>query len=135
MGDDKKDEKKFEDSVWKNLIEKVKRENRTATAKSIEEPTTKQELNTPKSIESIEKPAKIELPIEKSAEELVAEEKTVEPEKKTIELPKAAKKQSKSSGKFTTIMITRELKKRLDIKKGPKESYGDVLERLLKGEE
>jgi hypothetical protein len=135
MADDKKKEGKFEDSVWKNLIEKVKKENRVASTKSIEEPLTKQEDTMPKSIESIEKPVKTELPIEKPVEEPVAEEKTTEPEKKATEPPKKEIKAPKSSNKFTTIMVTRELKERLDVKKGPKESYGDLLERLLKKEE
>ena len=132
MTDDERKEKKFEESVWKNLIEKVKKENRVAGTKSIEGPLTKQENKTPISIESIEKPLKTDLPIEKTIEKPTAEGKLPELEKKTIELPKAARKQSKSPGKFTTIMVTRELKERLDVKKGPKESYGDVLERLLK---
>jgi hypothetical protein len=134
MDDDKKKEKKFEDSVWKNLIEKVKKENRTASTESIEEPTTKQEMVMPKSIESIEKPVKTDIPIEKPAEELVVKEKIAEPEKKTIEPPKKARKPSKGSGKFTTIMVTKDLKQRLDSKKEPKESYGDLLERLLRKE-
>jgi hypothetical protein len=135
MADEEKKEKKFEDSVWKNLIEKVKKENRASSQESIEEPATKQGNNTSKPIESIEKPAIADTPIEKSMEEPAIEEKIPEPEKKTIEPPKKAKKPAKGSGKFTTIMITRDLKQRLDVKKGSKESYGDLLERLLKKEE
>ena len=128
MADEEKKEKKIEESVWKNLIEKVKKENRAATTESIEEPTTKQGMVMPKSIESIEKPVKTDIPIEKPGEETLTEEKISEPEKKVRKPPK-------SSGKFTTIMITRDLKERLDIKKEAKESYGDLLERLLRKEQ
>ncbi|MFH1473621.1 MAG: antitoxin VapB family protein [Candidatus Aenigmatarchaeota archaeon] len=119
MADNKKGEEKSDDSLWKDLIEKVKQENRVATVKSIEEPPTKVGLDIPK---PIEKPAIDEIPIEKPLEEPASVEK--------IKLP--AKRAVKKSGKFTTIMITKDLKKRLSEKKEAGESFGDMLERLLK---
>jgi len=122
MADNDKEEGKSEDSTWKDLIKKVKQENKTAGIESIEESPTKEILDVPK---PIEKPAIDTIPIEKPLEEPSVEEKMPAP-KKTMRKPR------KSSGKFTTIMITRDLKQKLASQKQPRESFGDLLERLLK---
>ena len=93
-----------EDSVWKSLINEVKEE------KPIENEPAKQGVENQDSIEN--------KPIEKTIEK---------PLEKAIEKPK--KEPSKS--KFTTIMITKELKDKIDSEKDPHESYGDFIKRLL----
>jgi len=112
MEDKKKGVSDSEDSIWKSLIEEVKEES--PKVESIERQPAKQEAEIKNSIENktIEKP--IEKPLAKS------EEKSVEQSKK-----------EKKVGKFTTIMITRELKGSIDSKKDPHESYGDFIKRLL----
>jgi hypothetical protein len=113
------DNENDDEFLWKELIEKVKQENRAVSAKSIEEPATKEKLDVPK---PIEKPTIDESSIEEMPEEPVPVEEVKKPAKGVV----------KKSGKFTTIMITKDLKKRLTEKKEPRESFGDLLERLLK---
>lgn len=118
MEEAKKKSSGGEDSVWKSLIAEVKEE--TPRVKSIESPPTKQGAENENSIEKkpIEEP--IENPLAKPEEESKTEEKPAERPKK-----------EKKAGKFTTIMITRELKGDIDSKKDPHESYGDFIKRLL----
>lgn len=122
MADNEKKKDKFEDSTWKDLIKKVKQENKTAGIESIEESPTKEILDVPK---PIEKPSIDNVPIENPLEEPAVEEKMPAPQR-------TARKPRKSSGKFTTIMITKDLKQKLASQKELKESFGDLLERLLK---
>jgi len=118
MADNEKEGEEYDDSLWKDLIEKVKKENRAASTKSIEGPAPFKESVIPK---SIEKPTIDDVSIENP----VTEPAPIE----SVKTP--AKRIAKGSGKFTTIMITKDLKKRLTGKKQPRESYGDLLERLL----
>ena len=124
MAEGGKSDDKFEEDVWKSLIEKVKKENRAANQQPIDKIPPKREkvLEKPierQTIDNIEK-----IPLEKPIESESIEEEHVKPTVK----PKKPEK----SGKFTTIMITKELKEKLASQKQGKESYGDVLERLLK---
>ena len=128
MDDKKKGASDEDDSVWKSLIEEVKEES--PRKESIESPPTKQETETQDSIENktIDNPIEktIEKPKEEAKSEGEQEEKPEEAEKKPKK-PEALKK----GGKFTTIMLTRELKEKLEKAKDPHESYGDFIKRLL----
>jgi hypothetical protein len=112
MEDEKRKASGNGDDVWKSMIEEVKKE--APKQESIDEtPAPKQGIETQDSIENktIEEP--IEKPLEKAEE--------------------APKKEApaKKAGKFTTIMLTKELKQRLEKAKDPHESYGDCIKRLL----
>ena len=115
-------DKENEDSFWKSIIEKVKKEGKYKSEKSIERPkeiTPKEDIQ---KSESIEKSIDIEKPIGKSIEKIKKEEfKEITPREEPIDEP----------NKFTTIMITKKLKERLAEEKNSKESYGKFIERLL----
>ena len=116
--EDEKKSKSENGDVWKNIIKEVKEES--PKSESIEKkPATKQE---PKTQDSIENKA-IEKPIEKPKEE-------TKPEEKQEEKPEQKATKSKNA-KFTTIMLTKELKQKLKDAKDPHESYGDYIKKLL----
>jgi hypothetical protein len=134
MAEDGEKKSEDEDSIWRSIIEEVKKEGKPVKEKSIDvtkeekikEVIPKQGAKKPESIEkeSIEK--SIEIP-EESIEKPVEKEEEPVDEAKPEEITKLVEKPSK----FTTIMITKELKERLAKEKNPKESYGDLIERLL----
>lgn len=146
--EEKKKETEDEDSIWKSIVEEVKKQGTPVREKSIEvseeRPKEVRSLSKKpiekvsgelapkydiKPKESIEKPS-IEGPIgtsiEKSIEGVPEKEET-----KKITPKKEAEKPVKIPSKFTTIMITRELKEKLAKEKEPKESYGKFIKRLL----
>ncbi|MBN2202730.1 MAG: hypothetical protein JW700_00890 [Candidatus Aenigmarchaeota archaeon] len=119
MDEEKKRSSEDGESVWKNLIEEVKEE--APKPQSIEESaSTKQEAETQDSIEK--------KPIENSIE-IPKEETQIPSEKpKTEDKPK---EDAPKKSKFTTIMLTKELKAKLEKAKDPHESYGDYIQRLI----
>jgi len=125
---EKKEEIKDENSIWKSIVEEVKKQGMPIKEKSIENTETelapKYDIKKPESIEKVSIEESIEIPEEKSIEKISKKE-----EHKKISSKEQVTKPVGS--KFTTIMITKELKERLAKKKEPKESYGDVIQRLL----
>lgn len=125
MEDDKKKASGDKEDVWKSLINEVKEEQPKQPIEKA--PAPKQGPETQDSIGNKTIDKSIEKPIENAKEEPKAEEG--EP-KEAEEKPKEAKP-AKKVGKFTTIMLTRELKEKLHSAKDPHESYGDFIARLL----
>jgi hypothetical protein len=113
------------------LIKEVKEENpKTEPIESPPSPPTKQEAESRNSIESKPKEDSIEKSIEKPKEETKPEEKQEEKTKESEKKP-SKPETKKKGGKFTTIMLTKELKEKLEKGKDPHESYGDYIKRLL----
>lgn len=126
MEDEKKKASGNEESVWKSMIEEVKKEKHEEPIEK--SPSTKQEADSQNSIES----KTIEEPIEKAEEKpKESEEKPKEAEKPKQVEKKTSKPKEKKGGKFTTIMLTRDLKEKMEKAKDPHESYGDFIKRLL----
>ena len=120
--EEEKKSKSENGDVWKNIIEEVKEES--PKAESIEEkPSSKQGVEIQNSIEN----KTIDKPIEKTIE---TPKEGTKPEEKQEEKPKPKTEKSKNE-KFTTIMLTKELKQKLKEAKDPHESYGDFIKKLL----
>ena len=124
------DEEKESEDVWKSIIEEVKKKGKPVKEASIDvsekQVIPKQDIKKPEAIEKISIEKSIEIPkesIEKPLEDELEEEKP----KEMVSKQSIAEEPSK----FTTIMITKELKERLVKAKNPKESYGKLIERLL----
>ncbi|MFH0929045.1 MAG: hypothetical protein V1818_01665 [Candidatus Aenigmatarchaeota archaeon] len=125
MEEEKKKASDSGESIWKSLMKEVKEE--APKEESIDEtPAAKQGPVFQNSIEKKPIEDSIEKPLENT------EEKTDKPKEETkAEEKSAEKKEAPKKSKFTTIMLTKELKEKLTKAKDPHESYGDYIQRLL----